>query len=68
MTACLAMGADVDAQSDGGHTPLHRAASVSTSPAVLEELLDAGADIQAQTGRDGSTTSPRSVRKPGTGG
>ena len=55
VTACLATGADVHARSDDGHTPLHWAADVNASPAVLEALLDSGADMQAQAAGDGHT-------------
>ena len=55
VTACLALGADVHARSEDGHTPLHRAAEVNTSTAILEALLDAGAGMQAQESNDGYT-------------
>lgn len=44
----LDQGADVNAQDDGfGRTPLHVAAGWSDDPAVLDLLLDRGADIGA---------------------
>jgi len=49
VAALVAAGADVNAHADAGHhreTPLHWAAS-SNDVAVLDALLDAGADIEA---------------------
>jgi len=50
--ACLEAGADVNAQGESGNTPLHHAASWS-SPAVVEALLAAGADLEDRSGNLG---------------
>jgi ankyrin repeat protein len=47
----LAAGADVDARSADGFTPLLNAASAGSD--VVEALLDAGADVTAQEPRQG---------------
>ena len=51
---CLAEGADPNARTKYGATPLHRAALFSKTPAVVQVLLDAGADLNART-EDGKT-------------
>ena len=48
VTRCLSSGAKVDTRDDTGATPLHLAASNSAVPAVIEVLLDAGADAAAK--------------------
>ena len=52
VSACLAVGVDVAARTDDGHTPLHYAALYfaggNTNPAVLDVLLTAGAGIEAR--------------------
>ena len=55
VTKCLRKdGADVNARSKSGGTPLHRAARYSKTPSVIEVLLKAGADINARN-KTGST-------------
>ena len=54
--SCLAAGAEVNARATVlGHTPLHLAAQFNNNPAVIEVLLDAGADA---TARDLSDNTP----------
>ena len=48
---CLAAGADPNARTEFGTTPLHWAAAFNESPAVIAALLDAGADLKARTER-----------------
>ena len=48
VTSCLGAGADVNARFEFGTTPLHRAASDSTNPAIIAVLLKAGADVNAR--------------------
>ena len=50
----LKAGADVNATSALGMTPLHFAAASNPSPSVLEVLLKAGADVNAKN-TNGST-------------
>ena len=50
----LAAGSSVEARSDGGWTPLHRAAARNQNPAGTEVLLAAGADVTERTD-DGRT-------------
>ncbi|MDE0529190.1 MAG: ankyrin repeat domain-containing protein, partial [Truepera sp.] len=45
---CLAAEAGVNARDEYGRTPLHNAALVSTDPAVIAALLDAGAGAVAR--------------------
>ena len=46
---CLDAGARVKARDDWGRTPLHLAAGLSESPAVVQALLDAGAKVDARS-------------------
>jgi len=46
--ALLRAGADVNALSRYGRTPLHEAAANASNPAVLELLIAAGADVNAR--------------------
>ncbi|MDE2874095.1 MAG: ankyrin repeat domain-containing protein [Gemmatimonadota bacterium] len=48
VAACLEAGADVDAPSGGGSTPLHFAAAWASDPAVVALLVQAGADVNAR--------------------
>ena len=50
----LANGADVQARTEDGWTPLHKAVRYSKAPKVVMTLLDAGADPKAKT-NDGKT-------------
>ena len=45
-------GADIEAKTDGGSTPLHQAV-INEKPSVVAVLLDHGADVEAKT--DGRT-------------
>ena len=45
---CIAKVVDPTARDDAGRTPLHMAAGISDSPAVIAALLDAGADLEAR--------------------
>ncbi len=45
---CLNAGADPNARSKNGVTPLHSAASGNENPAVIQALIDAGADLEAR--------------------
>jgi len=45
---CIATGADIAARDEDGATPLHGAAWLGTAETV-KALIDAGADIRAQT-------------------
>ena len=50
VTACLGNGAGVAVRSDDfGYTPLFMAAWYNENPAVIETLLDAGADIEVRS-------------------
>ncbi len=49
ISRCLKAGADVNARTKNGFTPLHRAAEHSTTPAVVTVLVKAGADVNART-------------------
>ncbi|MYI44949.1 MAG: hypothetical protein F4123_00895 [Gemmatimonadetes bacterium] len=52
VAACLDAGADVNALSGGGSTPLHLAAAWASDPAVVALLVQAGADVNARDGDD----------------
>ena len=48
VSRCLEAGANIDARSEDGLTPLHFAAGFGDSPAALKALLAAGANIEAR--------------------
>ena len=48
VVACLGTGSNPRAKDAAGITPLHRAAGYNENPAVIQVLLDAGADLEAQ--------------------
>ena len=48
VSRCLKAGARMNARNKDGATPLHRAARLSETPAVVTVLLDAGADPAAR--------------------
>ena len=48
VTACLEAGADPNAKTKSGETPLHSAAMYSSDPAIIAKLVEAGADLEAQ--------------------
>ena len=50
----LAKGADPNARTENGWTPLHQAARYNENPAIVQALLDAGADPNARN-KDGWT-------------
>lgn len=54
MKALVKAGADVNAASEAGVTPLHRAA-LNNRPNAVQYLLEAGADTRAKTAREGYT-------------
>ena len=54
VTDCLQSGADPKARHKDGVTPLHWAAGLNESPAIITALLDAGADLKARD-KDGLT-------------
>ena len=54
VTDCLRSGADLEARTEDGLTPLHWAARFTDNPAVIAALVDAGADLKART-EDGLT-------------
>ena len=45
--ACLGTGIDLETRNDSGRTALHRAASHTKNPVVIEALVKAGADLEA---------------------
>ena len=49
LEACLETGAEADARTESGLTPLHFAASTGAAPAVIRSLLEAGASLNART-------------------
>ena len=58
----LEAGVDPEATTNGGETPLHRAALYNQNPAVVEALLAAGADIEARDD-DGFTPLHRAAQR-----
>ena len=51
VTACLAAGANVQARTEDGHTPLHHAAALNEHPEVVEVLLVAGTNVDPRNER-----------------
>ena len=49
LEACLETGAEVDARTEFGLTPLHFAASAPAEAAVIRRLIEAGASLNART-------------------
>ena len=47
---CLDIGADIHVRDEHGSMPLHNAAGDTEYPAVIAILLEAGADLNAQSG------------------
>ena len=52
VAACIEAGADVNARSRGGATPLHFAAAGASDPAVVVLLVQTGADVNARDQRN----------------
>ena len=48
VTACLGAGSNPREEDVDGVTPLHRAAGYNENPAVIQMLLNAGADLESQ--------------------
>ncbi len=48
VSSCLDTGVDLEARDGLGRTPLHRAASQTDNPAVIETLINSGAGLEAQ--------------------
>ena len=48
VTACLGAGSNPREEDVAGVTPLHRAAGYNENPAVIQMLLNAGADLESQ--------------------
>ena len=62
VSRCLSSGANLEARTERGLTPLHMAAKYSTIPSVIAVLLDAGANLEART-IGGSTSLHEAVLK-----
>ena len=63
VTACLATGTvDLAAQNASGWTPLHASATHAEDPAVIQALLDAGAQVEARDTVSGATPLSLAVR------
>ena len=62
VTALVNAGADLEVRTESGFTPLHVAAGISKTPAVVTALVNAGADLEA---RDESGLTPLHVASGG---
>ena len=62
VTVLVNAGADLEARTESGFTPLHVAAGISKTPAVVTALVNAGADLEA---RDESGLTPLHVASGG---
>ena len=66
VTACLEAGnVDLEAGKASGLTPLHAAATHAEDPAVIQALLDAGAQIEATDTVLGATPLSLAIRDNG---
>ena len=67
VTACLETGTvDLEARNASGLTPLHAAATHAEAPAVIQALLDAGAQVEATDTVSGATPLGLAIRDNGT--
>ena len=67
VTACLEAGnVDLEARNASGLTPLHAAATHAEDPAVIQALLDAGAQVEATDTVSGATPLSLAIRDNGT--
>ena len=67
VTACLESGTvDLEARNADGLAPLHAAATDAEDPAVIEALLDAGAQVEAMDTVSGATPLGLAIRDNGT--
>ena len=69
VTACLDSGVDVEARNQSGFTPLQAAAARTEDPAIIEALLEAGANVDARESASGARSRyglyPAAVDRPG---
>ena len=67
VTACLETGnVDLEARNASGSTPLHAAVTHAEDPAVVQALLDAGAQVEATETVSGATPLSLAIRDNGT--
>ena len=55
ITSLIDRGADVNAHTDNGATPMHNAAFSNKNPAVIDALVSRGADVNARNNLLGQT-------------